>query len=332
MLSVALASSGARVEVMNLASRVLVGNALRDPVERKVAVVLPRQYAPGTPLPVVMYLEGFGGSSEDVIKNAPAWSDLVQKIADEVTPMVFVVPDGRNRFGCSQYINSTASGRYEDYLCEEVLPAVERAYHCGGKAELRLVAGHSSGGFGALRLGMSRQRQFGSIIALSPDSYFDVTHRPLALDPGCAKVTPAEVKALQTPTFARFEGFEGEAPYVIALSACYAGNPDGTFEWIYDEQGRFREDIYQRWLAADPLTRAKRRHAFAAHQHVYLEGPDHDDFRANVGARAIFDALAGRHRTTFYEPPGHHSDHLFDRIQRGIAWCLDRPTADITNN
>jgi hypothetical protein len=34
-------------------------------------------------------------------------------------------------------------------------------------------------------------------------------------------------------------------------------------------------------------------------------------------------------RGAFFEPPAHHSDHLQDRVQRGVAWAFGQPVMDI---
>ena len=46
--------------------------------------------------------------------------------------------------------------------------------------------------------------------------------------------------------------------------------------------------------------------------------------------KKIFETLQRRPgRCTFYEPSGHHSDRVRDRLQRGLAWIFDRPVADL---
>ena len=48
-------------------------------------------------------------------------------------------------------VNSPAIGRYADYVLQDVVTAVRQRFSC--RPELGIV-GHSSGGFGALRLAM----------------------------------------------------------------------------------------------------------------------------------------------------------------------------------
>lgn len=195
LLSACTTVSAARLDVIEFSSRVLKNTPLRDPAVRRVAVFLPDQFTNQPTLPVVYYLPGYGNSSDKFIKDADKWCALTQKIADEAAPVLLLVVDGRNRWGGSQYLNSTAQGNYADYVCEEIVTLVESRYPNLSKHPQRIIAGHSSGGFGALRLGMLRPKLFSGVIALSPDSDFDVSHLPLVKLPGVTNTSPAQLKA-----------------------------------------------------------------------------------------------------------------------------------------
>ena len=101
----------------------------------------------------------------------------------------------------------------------------------------------------------------------------------------------------------------------------------GRFDWLYDDAGKWRADTWRRWLALDPLTVVReKRDAFSPTQRVYLDGAEHDEFGANIGAAKIHKALTGKiPRVTFYEAPGHHADHLVERLVRGLAWVQGSP-------
>ena len=173
----------------------------------------------------------------------------------------------------------------------------------------RIIAGHSSGGFGALRLGMLRPDLFDGVIALSPDSDFPFTHLPLVKLPGVTNASLAQINSCMTPRMTVPFPKDGDLIYALGLSAAYApagpGQP-GRFQWLYDANGRFRKKVWQLWLDNDPLTIVRQNlNAFRANQSVYLDGAAHDQFGANVGAGKIYDVLRDRAaRCTFYEPPG----------------------------
>jgi S-formylglutathione hydrolase FrmB len=246
--------------------------------------------------------------------------------------MLIVVVDGWTKWGGSQYLNSPAQGNYADFVCQEAVAAIEALYPVPASGIRRIIAGHSSGGFGALRLGMANQHLFDGVIALSPDSDFPVSHLPLVRLPGVTNVPLAEVEriALGKEPLPK----NGDLQYALGLSAAYAARDashPGEFEWLYDAQGQFRQDVWQRWLDNDPLAIIRRDpKAFLPSQRTYLEGAAHDQFLANVGAREMYELLRGRGaQCAFYEPPGQHSDHVPERLERGLAWLFGRPLQDI---
>ena len=318
-----------RLEVLELSSKSLRNNPLGDPATRRIAVFIPDEAANGTPLPVVYYLPGFGGSSENAIKDPARWIKTASDLAHAGTPVYLAVLDAKTRWGGSQYLNSRAQGNYADYICDEIVPLVESRYRIAPGATNRIIAGHSSGGFGALRLGMMRTKLFGGVVALSPDSYFEISHRYLVTKPAVTNISPAQLQDLFHQRPGTEAPKDGDLRYAVALSAAYAPRGrwhPGQFEWLCDAQGAVQEKVWQRWLDNDPLVMMQRnRHAFRDTQAVYVEGPTQDSYKANEGARKMHEVLRERPaRCTFYEPVGKHSDHVPERLQRGLAWVFGK--------
>ncbi len=322
--------AAAQLEVIEVRSVKLKGNPLGDPSTRRVAVLVPDASKRDAPLPLVIYLPGWGGSSEDVIAQGGGWlAQAVDRMAGAGLALRIAVVDGKSRYGGSQFLNSGATGEYADYITGEIAPAVEARYALAKEAAFpRIIAGHSSGGYGALMLAISRHAQFAAVVALSPDSDFEVTHKPIVSQPSVRAITPAEIERVMSDGGkSRLPG-DGLAHMIMGLCANYApvaGKP-GRFEWLYDERGQFRAEAWQRWLDLDPLhVVRKRADAFAPSQRIYLDGAEHDEFGANIGARKIHDVLRGRKSpVTFYESPGHHGDRLAERLVRGLGWVLGK--------
>ncbi|MEI7822056.1 MAG: alpha/beta fold hydrolase, partial [Verrucomicrobiota bacterium] len=322
--------SAARLDVLEVRSAKLKNNPAGDPSTRRVAVLVPDGSKNDAPLPLVIYLPGWGGSSEDVIAQGGGWlARTVDKLAASGLALRIAVVNGRSHFGGSQFLNSGATGEYADYVADEIAPAVEARYALAKEAAFpRIIAGHSSGGYGALMLAISRHAQFAAVVALSPDSDFEVTHKGIVSQPSVRAITPAALeKVMASGAKARLPG-DGLAHMVMGLCANYApvaGKP-GRFEWLYDEQGKFRQQAWQRWLDVDPLhVVRKRADAFAPAQRVYLDGAEHDEFGANIGARKIWEVLRERKSpVTFYESPGHHNDRLAERLVRGLGWAIGK--------
>lgn len=329
VLGAALSLSAAepRLVVIPIHSRILQNNPLHDPADRIAAVFLPAQATNGTRLPVVYYLPGFGGAAGNFTNHAPLWLQWVQRTADQTMPVVLAVVDARTRWGGSQYLNSPAQGNYADYLCREVVKQVEARFPVPRAGVRRIIAGHSSGGFGALRLGMAQHKLFDAVIALSPDSDFPTSHYPVTQAAAVKAASPTEMEQIENDDAPPPRGDLG---YAVALCAAYAPvgtKAPGRFEWLYDAQGNFTPHVWQRWLDNDPLTLVRRnRRAFAARQRVYLEGAAQDEYAANVGARKIYETLRPTSiPCVFFEPPGHHADHVPERLARGVAWVFERP-------
>src|SRR5437879_13407118 len=65
-------------------------------------------------------------------------------------PMIVPMVDCFTKVGGNQYINSTATGRYDDYLRKEIVPFVESKY----RISRRGIWGKSSGGDGEIVQGL----------------------------------------------------------------------------------------------------------------------------------------------------------------------------------
>ena len=311
-------ASAAQLEVFSLTSAKLRGNPLGDPTTRRVAIFKPDA---AKDAPLVIYLPGWGGSSEDAIaQGAGGWfGQVVDRLAEKGMPFRIAVVDGRSRYGGSQFLNSGATGDYADYVTEEILPALSK-----DGAKSCIIAGHSSGGYGALMLAISHHEKFPAVVALSPDSDFETTHKPLVETPSVRAVTRPELDAAMAPT----KPANIPASLILGLCANYApiaGKP-GRFEWLYDDRGQWRAEAWARWIALDPLTVVRKNpDALAKTQRVYLDGAEHDEFGANIGARKIHEVLRDKiPRVTFYESPGHHSDRLAERLIRGLTWVSEK--------
>jgi pimeloyl-ACP methyl ester carboxylesterase len=310
-----------RVEAVEIAGKTLRGNPLGDPIARRAAVISPSGSAANDALPTVFYLPGWGGSPDDYLSGGgrTAFTRVVEE-----TKVRLVVADGRTRWGGSQFINSPATGNYADYVSDEVVRTVEARYRTAPGR--RLIAGHSSGAYGALRLAMEKQKLFAGVVALSPDSDFEATHRGLVSQPNVRRVTRTMAESWMPPATA--QPGDGLVQLICGLCANYAplgAKQPGHFAWLYDDRGAWQAETWQRWLDADPLTLIRRnRDAFAPTQRVYLDGAERDEFLANVGARNMHAVLRERPApVTFYESPGGHSDHLAERLIRGVKWALE---------
>ncbi|HUP48564.1 MAG TPA: alpha/beta fold hydrolase [Thermoanaerobaculia bacterium] len=170
VLLLVVSPAAAAVRVLDIESKALLGNRTGDPAGQKVAVYLPPGYEEnGARYPVLYLLHGIGDSFDVWLEawNVPAMLDRLIA-GGKIEPLIVVMPNGRNRFGGGFYVNSPVTGRWQDYVAEEIVALVDRSFRTRAAPESRAVAGHSMGGYGAIRLGMERADVFGTVFAMSP--------------------------------------------------------------------------------------------------------------------------------------------------------------------
>jgi enterochelin esterase family protein len=316
-----------RVEIFH--SRALEGNPLGDPAERAVHVILPEGYdEKGDRYPVVFLLAGFGGTGAKFL-NYDAWEEnLHERMArlvgsGRVRSMILVLPDAMTRFGGSQYINSTATGRYQDYLLE-LVDWADHSFHTLARPEARAIAGKSSGGFGAVTMAFDHPGAFGLVGDISGDKYFEYCyfpefprfHRALKAQEDAASV-------LQDPRAARphDQAFR-DVMELAAMSSCYSPNPQAPFGFdvpFDPATGALLPEVWERWRNHDPLVRlASDGEALRGLRLLYLDCGQRDEFYLDVGMRLFHEALAARSIAHVYEThAGGHFD-LNDRLDLSL--------------
>src|SRR6202171_964562 len=145
------------VSRVTIESQALKSNMLGDPTVRAVDVYIPAGHD-GQGLPLLVDLVGFTGSGLSHTNWVGFRENLPERLdrligEQRMPPVVVAFPDCFTRLGGTQYINSASVGAWEDFLLQEMLPAIEERFGCGGNGR-RGVFGKSSGGYGALTHGL----------------------------------------------------------------------------------------------------------------------------------------------------------------------------------
>jgi S-formylglutathione hydrolase FrmB len=83
-------------------------------------------------------------------------------------PFIVVMPRSQNSYDGAFYVNSPVTGRWEDFLVQDLVPWIDARFRTLAIPEARGIAGHSLGGFGALRLALRHADVFGAVYAFSP--------------------------------------------------------------------------------------------------------------------------------------------------------------------
>jgi S-formylglutathione hydrolase FrmB len=327
-----------RFEQQTVRSRVLEGNPLGDPAERPLWVYLPPGAGddPGRRYPSIYIIQGFTGQV-DMWWNRSALRPTVPELIDELfaapetPPAVVVLVDCWTSLGGSQFLNSPGTGRYLDYLCDEVVAFVDERYPTLPAREHRGIAGKSSGGYGAMVAPMLRPDVFGALASHAGDALFehcylpDVAHATRALrDHYGGSYERFFADFAGRPAFSKED--DGALMNVWAMAACYSAEPDGTVTLPFDPAtGRLRDEVWARWLALDPVRMAAG-HAgqLRSLRGVYLDAGRRDEYWLDLGAAAFSAEL----ETLGIE----HTFELFDathaaieyRYPKGLAFLAER--------
>lgn len=327
-----------RVELPVLSSALLRDNPLGDPVDREVLVYLPPGYDEGSGrYPLLMVLPPYAAGHRTLL-NYKCWEpDLFERYErlledGAVPPAILVSPDCMTRWGGSQFIDSSATGPYQSYVVDEVLPFVDGRYRTLPQRVSRAVVGRSSGGFGALRLGIDRPEAFAVYGSHAGDALFEASIRP--------SFTSAAIRLHLAggvaPFLERFQergprgGGDFEAIMTIATAAAYAPEPDAPFPHcalpFAIDSGLPISDVWERWLAQDPVVRLERDPAAMSEAaYVFVDAGDRDEYGLQFGASRVRALLEDRGvRVEHEEFPGGHrgTTHRYDvSLPRLLAAC-----------
>jgi hypothetical protein len=327
-----------RFEQYTVSSRALRGNPLGDPAERPLWVYLPPGCGddPGRRYPSIYVVQGYTGQV-DMWWNRSALRPSVPELVDELfagegtPPAIVVFVDCWTSLGGSQFLNSPGTGRYLDYLCDEVVALVDQRYPTLPAREHRGIAGKSSGGYGAMVAPMLRDDVFGALASHAGDALFEYCYLP-----DFAKAT----RALRDHYGGSYERFfadftsrpamskdsDGALLGTWAMAACYSAEPDATVTLPFDPAtGRLRDEVWARWLALDPVRMAAGHAAqLRSLRGIYLDAGRRDQFWLDLGAAAFsaeLDALGIEHTFELFDAT--HSGIEY-RYPRGLAFLAER--------
>jgi len=293
-----------RVEWHRFPSRRLEGNPWNDPAERDLPVYVPPSgRTEGAPLLVL--LTGFTGAGWAHFQRPRFLSSTIVGRLDhliragQAPEAVMVAPDCLTTLGGSQYLNSSATGPYEDYVVQEIVPWVQDRYRTGPIA----VLGTSSGGYGALSLALRYPDLFRAAGSNAGDNYFEYSYVPdfpIAFREirraGGPEALLRRLFSAPTSAFGPRHPM-AQALEVMAYASCYSPLPGepGRFDLPFDlERGDLREDVWSRWQALDPVRMVGNepfRSAARRLAYLYVDGGTRDEYALDLGAR-IFAARA----------------------------------------
>jgi S-formylglutathione hydrolase FrmB len=312
-----------RFEQLTVDSEVLAANPLGDPARRPLYVYTPPGSHDG--LPSIYLIQGMTGQLDMWLNRNAFEPTIVERVdelfAGDVPPALVVFVDAWTSYGGSQFINSAGTGRYLDYLCDEVVPFIDDRYPTASSNDHRGITGKSSGGYGAMVVPMLRPDVFGALASHAGDALFEACY---------LKDFPETARVLRDRYDGSFEVFfdklraapaldygqHGAALNTYAMAACYSpdeSNP-GKARIPFDiETGKLIDEVWAEWLTWDPVRMVpKYAESLRSMKLIYLDAGRSDEYYLDLGAQAFskeLDALDVE-----------HSLELFDGRHGGISY------------
>jgi enterochelin esterase family protein len=315
-----------QVIIDSIKSKALEGNPLGDPDTRRMPVYLPAGYQADQEYPSLYLLSAFASRGLKMLAD-DLWEENIQERLDrlisegKMRPMIVVMPDASTRYGGSQYVNSSATGKYEDHILE-LVKYIDDKYSTIAEREFRAIAGHSSGGFAATRFGMLHPDIFALVADHSGDKYFELTFKadfPYLLQ-YIEKVGMDGLKQLlKDPGMGLREGASFQALALSAIAACYSPNSKSKlgFDLPFDYlSGELRHDVWEKWLAFDPVEMLPDyAEALKSLNLFFLDCGKFDEYNLVYGARIFTQKLAE------LKIPHHYEE--FDGGHRNVRYRYD---------
>jgi hypothetical protein len=309
-------------------SDALADNPLGDPARRPLYVYRPPGVELDHPkgLPTVYVIQGFTGQVDMWLSRSAFEPTMIERIdamfAGRVClDAIIVFVDAWTSRGGSQFINSASTGRYLDYLCNEVVAFVDERYPTLGSRDHRGLAGKSSGGYGAMVVPMLRPDVFGALASHAGDALFECCYlrafpevvRTLRDNfDGSYEVFFEQLATADHFDYGRFGGPFEMYGYASAYSPDLS-QPGRALLPFEISTGRLIDDVWALWLEHDPVRMAAHHvDALRSMRRIYLDAGRSDEYFLDLGAQAFAQELS--------KIGAAHTLELFDGKHGGIAY------------
>jgi S-formylglutathione hydrolase len=241
------------VEHIQVHGKSLEGNLEGDSADREVTVYLPPSYAVDRSrrYPVAYLLHGYGGTDSTFTERLANLPEIADRLAatGNLREMIVVMPNAFSLHKGSMYSNSVTTGNWEAYIADDLVAYVDGRYRTIPDRTSRGLAGHSMGGYGAIRIGMKRPDVFSSLYILSACCLNpQLNPRPDAMAASEAIRTRAQAEEA-----GRGRGFGPSTN--LAFAAAWSPNPANPplYLDLPMKDGQVRPEIVAKWAANAPL-------------------------------------------------------------------------------
>jgi enterochelin esterase-like enzyme len=313
------APRASKVETITVHGKALEGNLEGDSPDRTVTVYLPPTYGAdqNRRFPVVYLLHGFGVGESGFIEQVARLKESADRLssAQGFSEFIVVTPNAETLHGNSLYSSSPTTGDWEKFVADDLVGYIDAHYRTLPARLSRGLAGHSAGGYGALRIGMKRADVFSSLYVMSACCTVPVT--PMTLLPFAA---PIEAITTREQAEAASHQPAIEPTAALASSAAWAPNPSATPFFLDSpvKGGAVRQEVLAKWNANAVVTMLDRYGSnLQRYYAIAIDIGTKDPLLA--GSRQLHDALARLHVPHLYEEyDGNHTDRIRDRVDRNL--------------
>ena len=306
------------VEQIVVHGKALEGNLEGDSPDRDATVYLPPSYAgaPTRRYPVLYLLHGYGGRQDTFTTRLASLAESQDRLAPQqgFSEFIVVTPSAYTLHKGSMYSNSPTTGDWERFVAEDLVAYMDSHYRTLATRMSRGLAGHSMGGYGALRIGMKRPEVFSALYLMS--SCCLTANR--APRPDAFAAAEAITTREQAEAAASAPGFGPSTS--LASAAAWSPNPSNPplYLDLPVKDGKVRPDIVAKWVANAPIEMVGDQ--VAALNRYYAIAIDiglQDGLLASN--QQLHEALTRlRVPHSFEEYEGDHTNKVRERIERNV--------------
>lgn len=314
--------TGARpavVEYIKVHGKALEGNLERNAEDRDVLVILPPGYQanPKRRYPVVYALHGYFIGARQWSQEIHVPQTIEGAFAKGAEEMIVVLPDSKTVHNGSMYSSSVTTGDFESFVARDLVSYVDTHYRTLARRESRGLAGHSMGGYGAVRIGMKHPDVFSSLYIMSP-CCLSARAAPRPEDEAVLAAIKSVEDAAKLPFPARSH---------LAAGAAWSPNPANPPLYLDLPFGDARQSVLAKWAANAPLAVIDQYVGnLRQYSAIAIDVGDQDGLRADT--ERLHDVL-DRYgiQNSFEVYSGTHTSHVAFRIQDHVMPFFSRTLA-----
>lgn len=297
----------------------LEGNLEGDSPDREVSVYLPPGYKSDAQrrYPVLYMLHGFTETDLSYFgtgarTNIPASADRTLA-AGTSRQMIIVTPNAMTVYGGSNYSSGATTGDWETFVSHDLVSYVDRHFRTVPRAAARGLAGHSMGGYGALRIGMKHPDVFSALYVLSACCISRTSNIP---------DTPEEMAAFEAFTERPEDYTRIPSGIRTAVAAAASWAPDPANPPLYYDSpvknGELQESVIARMTANRPLAMVDQYIGNLRKQRIAFDVGDQD---TNIAANLTeLDRVLTTYQVphTFEVYEGNHTNRIPERFEEEV--------------